>query len=299
MFTKSLRSFSPFATLERAPAQSRLHQAFTGMLIGVPLLATILAVVLAGLRPDLFGWKDMALLGGFYFASSIGITIGYHRMLTHSSFVPNPVLKVVLLIFGIWALQGGPISWAAIHTKHHVHSDEGEDPHSPTRSMLHAHVGWLFRRDRADPSTYAKAQLNDPITRFIGKTAVWWALLGLLLPLALGGWTGFLWGTLVRLFLVHHVTFSVNSVCHRYGSRPFNTGGELSTNNLLVGILGMGEGWHNNHHAFPRSAFHGLTRRQVDVSGYLIRLFGTLRLAHAIVRVPKPAIAARLRAGGG
>ncbi len=128
---------------------------------------------------------------------------------------------------------------------------------------------------------------------FVGKTAFWWAVLGMALPFIIGGWTGFLWGTVVRMVVVHHVTWSVNSVTHRWGSRPYKTGKDLSTNNVLVGILAMGEGWHNNHHAFPRSASHGLTRWQIDVTAYIIRLMGALHLVRDIYKVPREAIAAK------
>ena len=287
----------PFvASLDRDKGSSTSDRVLTFALVVIPFVATIAAVILTIVGIEIVTWKDMALLGGFYAASSIGITIGYHRMLCHTSFEAHPILRAVLLIFGVGSLQGGPLSWAATHLKHHAHSDQEEDPHSPLKSLTHAHVGWLFDSEHADPNQYAKAQTKDPVVRFVSKTAFWWAMLGLAAPAVIGGWSGLLWGTLVRVFLVHHVTWSVNSICHRVGARPFRTGADLSTNNPLVGLLAMGEGWHNNHHAFPRSAFHGLRRREIDVAGYVIRLLGALRLVKNIYRVPPELVEARHKA---
>lgn len=286
MANRLLKTLPLVASLDRNKNASMRDQILTFALVAGPFAATIAAVALSAMGVEIISWKDMALLGGFYAAASIGITIGYHRMLCHTSFEAHPVFRAVLLIFGVWAIQGGPLSWAAVHIKHHAYSDEDADPHSPLKSLMHAHVGWLFKGERVDPMQFAKAQSRDPAARFVGKTAVWWALVGLLAPLAIGGWSGFLWGTLVRMFLVHHVTWSVNSICHRLGTRPYAKGADLSTNNVIVGLLAMGEGWHNNHHAFPRSAFHGLRRWEVDVSGYLIRLLSALGLVKNVYRVP-------------
>ena len=258
-----------------------------------PLAATLYAAVPAW--AGLATWKDLALLASFYLATSLGVTVGFHRMLTHRSFETNPVLRAIFLILGTWSIQGAAISWAAIHNKHHVHSDTEKDPHSPIRSFFHAHVGWLLGTERAEPERFAKAQLSDPIVMFVSRTAFWWAVLGLLLPFLIGGWSGFLWGGLVRVFLVHHVTWSVNSICHTFGQRPFKheNDPDQSTNNVAVGLLAMGEGWHNNHHAFPRSAMHGLKWWQVDFSGYTIRMLGLMGLAKNIYRVPSQVIAMR------
>jgi stearoyl-CoA desaturase (delta-9 desaturase) len=183
--------------------------------------------------------------------------------------------------------------WAAIHSKHHVHSDTEQDPHSPTKSFFHSHMGWMLTPFRADPERYAKAAMQDPVVMFVSRTTFWWAVLGCLIPYFVAGWEGFLWGTLVRVFVVHHVTWSVNSICHTFGSRPYATGRDLSTNNWIVGLLAMGEGWHNNHHAFPKSAFHGLHWKQFDLSGQVIRAMGTLRLAREICTIPRDVIEAR------
>jgi stearoyl-CoA desaturase (delta-9 desaturase) len=273
---------------------SRWDKVLILFLITLPLGATIFTMVGAALWTDYLGWKEFALFGAFYVMSAFGITVGFHRMLTHSSFEAHPIVRAVLLIFGMWALEGGPISWAAVHIKHHAYSDKPEDPHSPLKGFFHAHMWWLFST-RVDPNKYAPKQLQDPVARFIARTAGWWALLGILLPFFIGGWTGLLWGSGVRVFLVHHVTWSVNSICHTWGARPFKTGSDRSTNNPVVGILGMGEGWHNNHHAFPRSALHGLRWFEFDLSGYLIRALGAVGLVRNIYRVPAQVISARRR----
>ncbi len=293
MIKQATKPFTLTASLERNKPQSGFDRVLTAVLVFGPIITTVVAVTLAGLGYSIWKWQDFALLGGFYMAASMGITIGYHRMLTHSSFTAHPIVRTVLLIFGVWAIQGGPVSWVAIHAKHHRYSDEADDPHSPTKNLYHSHMGWLFDPNRADPAVYAKAQMKDPAAMFVGKTAFWWAILGMAIPFIIGGWTGFLWGTVVRMVVVHHVTWSVNSLTHRWGSRPYKTGKDLSTNNVLVGILAMGEGWHNNHHAFPRSASHGLTRWQIDASAYIIRFMGALHLVRDIYKVPREAIAAK------
>ncbi len=297
MFEHLKGRMTPASNAGRSKGAIRLNQALTLFVVVFPLVATLYAAVpqWAGLA----SWKDLALLGSFYLATSIGVTVGFHRMLTHNSFETNPIVRAIFLILGTWSIQGAAISWAAIHNKHHVHSDTPEDPHSPIRSFFHAHVGWLLGTERAEPERFAKGQLNDPVVMFVSRTAFWWAVLGMVLPFLIGGWSGFLWGSLVRVFLVHHVTWSVNSICHTFGQRPFKHEGDpdLSTNNVAVGLLAMGEGWHNNHHAFPRSAMHGLKWWQFDMSGYTIRVLGRLGLARNIIRVPKQVIAMRRAKG--
>jgi stearoyl-CoA desaturase (delta-9 desaturase) len=226
-----------------------------------------------------------------YTLNGLGITVGFHRMLTHRSFRPHPAVKLVLLILGSTAVQAPPIEWAASHIKHHALSDQEGDPHSPMEGFFHAHLGWLFKDRFADPQQYCRHLLRDPIVVFVNRTFLLWVVLSLLIPFLLGGWTGFLWGALVRIFLGHHVTFSVNSVCHVFGKRAFETN-DQSHNEWIVGILGFGEGWHNNHHAFPRSAFHGLRWWQIDLSGYVIRALERLGLVQDVYRV-SPARQAR------
>jgi stearoyl-CoA desaturase (delta-9 desaturase) len=183
------------------------------------------------------------------------------------------------------ALEGHPLEWAATHIKHHAHADRDGDPHSPVEGLFHAHLGWIFRKEAEDPNVYCRHLINDPIIVFVSRTVVLWGVLGFAIPFVLGGWTGLLWGGFVRLFFVHHMTWSVNSICHTFGKRQFETN-DRSRNEWAIGLLAFGEGWHNNHHAFPRSAFHGLRWWQFDFSGYLIRLFEVLGLARDVYRVP-------------
>lgn len=259
----------------------------------VPLLGTLLAIKLLWER--LVHWNEIALLLAFYVPISLGVTVGFHRMLTHRSFETNVVVKTILLVLGSMSLEGPAISWAANHVKHHANSDQDDDPHSPVAGFFHAHLGWMFSGEQAAPEVYCRALLRDPVVMFISRTFVVWAALGLVLPLMIGGWTGFLWAGLVRVFLTHHVTWSVNSVCHTFGNRPFRTN-DRSANQWLVGLLALGEGWHNNHHAFPRSAFHGLYWWQFDLSAYVIRLLERVRLVWNVYRV-SPVLIERRRRG--
>lgn len=255
----------------------------------VPLLATGLAIRLLWARA--VHWPDLALLFTMYALVAFGVTVGYHRMLTHRSFRPHPVVKCLLLIPGSMSVEGPALQWAATHIKHHALSDREGDPHSPVDGFLHAHIGWMFVEDLGDPNRYCPHLKKDTLIVFISRTFLLWVALGLVIPFLLGGWTGLLWGGLVRIFLTHHVTWSVNSVCHTFGKRAFETT-DRSRNEWVVGLLGFGEGWHNNHHAFPRSAFHGLHWWQVDVSGYLIWTLERVGLAKEVYRVP-PALLAR------
>jgi stearoyl-CoA desaturase (Delta-9 desaturase) len=265
----------------------------------IPLAATALAIWLLWNRA--VSWRDLILLAAIYSFVALGVTVGYHRMLTHRSFVPNPVVKTVLLILGSMALEGDALQWAATHTKHHALADRPGDPHSPVDGFFHAHFGWIFAETDADPRRYVKHLLQDRIVMFVSRTNLIWVVLALAIPTVIGGviagWggalTGLLWGGLVRQFLTHHVTWSVNSVCHTFGKRAFETN-DRSRNEWVVGLLGFGEGWHNNHHAFPRSAFHGLRWWQFDLAGYTIRLFEATGLAHEVYRVSPAMQAARL-----
>jgi stearoyl-CoA desaturase (Delta-9 desaturase) len=210
----------------------------------------------------------------------MGIGIGFHRMLTHRSFESSAPVRFFWLALGSMALQGPAVEWAATHTKHHAKSDKEGDPHSPLEGFWHAHVGWLFRDRIVKQGVWAKPFENDKIALMVDKTFYVWAVLGFVLPglmgLALGGtwahfWTGVLWGGVVRVFLGHHVTWSVNSVCHTFGRREFESN-DASRNEWVVGLLGLGEGWHNNHHAFPKAAYHGMKWYQIDLNAYVIRV---------------------------
>jgi stearoyl-CoA desaturase (Delta-9 desaturase) len=258
----------------------------------VPFLATLFAIWLLWDRA--VNWTDLALLVAFNVICGLGVAVGFHRMLTHRSFQSHPVVKFILLAFGSMAVEGPALEWAATHIKHHAHSDRDGDPHSPVEGFWHAHMGWMFNRSPADPNVYCRNLVKDPIVVFISRTFILWVVLSLVIPFAIGGWTGLLWGGLVRIFLTHHITWSVNSVCHTFGKREFETR-DRSRNEWIVGLLGFGEGWHNNHHAFPRSAFHGLHWWQFDLSGYVIWTLERMNLISDVYRV-SPAIRARFSA---
>ncbi|HZT98880.1 MAG TPA: acyl-CoA desaturase [Ktedonobacteraceae bacterium] len=262
--------------------KSFFYKALVLVVVIVPLFATVLGMWLLWARA--VHWLDIALLVSLYSFVALGVTVGYHRMLTHRGFRPHPIVKVVLLVLGSMALEGPALQWAATHIKHHAQADREGDPHSPVEGFFHAHMGWLFGADSADPHLYCRNLVNDPVVVFVSRTFVLWAVLSLVLPFMIGGWTGLLWGGLVRIFLTHHVTWSVNSVCHTFGRREFETN-DQSRNEWVVGLLAFGEGWHNNHHAFPRSAFHGLHWWQFDLSGYVIRALERLGLVHDVYRI--------------
>ncbi len=261
------------------------------IVVVLPFLGTLVAVWLLWQR--MFYWSDLALFVGMYLIAGLGETVGFHRMLTHRSFQARPVVKFLLLVFGTMAIQGPPIDWAAIHIKHHAQADREGDPHSPLDGFFHAHMGWFFGTIDADPAIYCPHLFKDPLVVFVSRTVWVWSLLSLLLPLLLGGWTGLLWGSMVRMFLSNHAAWSVNSVCHTFGRRTFQTN-DRSHNQWAVALLGLGEGWHNNHHAFPRSAFHGLYWWQVDISGYVIRLLERLQLIYNVQRVSPELLARRM-----
>ena len=276
---------------------SLAYKAVVLTVVVVPLAATLFAIRLLWQRA--VNWPDLALLGVLYALVALGVTVGFHRMLTHRSFRPHPAVKFVLLVLGSMAVEGPAIDWAATHIKHHALADREGDPHSPLDGFFHAHLGWVFESATADPNVYCRNLVNDPIVSFVSRTFLLWAVLAFAIPFGvgglLGGWagalTGLLWGGLVRQFLTHHVTWSVNSVCHTFGRREFETT-DRSRNEWVVGLLAFGEGWHNNHHAFPRSAFHGLHWWQFDLSGYLIWTLERLGLATEVYRIP-PALLAR------
>jgi stearoyl-CoA desaturase (delta-9 desaturase) len=259
-----------------------------------------------------FHWVDLGLLLGMYFVTVLGITVGYHRLFTHGSFETYPVVQLLLGIFGSMALQGPLLQWVALHRRHHQHSDRPGDPHSPNLhgagilgllgGLWHAHLGWLFQADPPDLDHYVKDLRQSKLLRMVSALFFVWVALGLLIPAVLGGliqlswmgvWTGLIWGGLVRIFLVHHVTWSVNSVCHLWGMRPYQSS-DQSRNNFVFGVLALGEGFHNTHHAFPTSARHGLRWWQPDVSYWFIRALALLRLAWNI-KLPSKEAQARGR----
>jgi len=270
--------------------------------VALPVIAFVLAIVL--LWQDAVGWVDLGVMATLYVLTGLGITVGYHRLLTHRAFQTSRPIQYTFAILGSMSVQGPVLHWVADHRKHHAHTDEDGDPHSPhlagrgiigaIKGLWHAHVGWLFSlKDRAEPERYARDWLEDRGMRVIDKLFFFWLALGIAIPFAIGfGVRGSvvgalqcaLWGGLVRIFVLHHVTFSINSVCHFFGRRSFATQDE-SRNVFWLAPLSFGESWHNNHHAFPTSARHGLGRWQLDASALVIRGLERCGLAWDVVRV--------------
>jgi len=282
----------------------------TGTITVLPILA--LGIVCWQLWAKALHGSDLIVFGILYAATGLGITVGFHRHFTHRSFKTRPSVRAALAILGSAAVEGPVIAWVADHRKHHAFADEPGDPHSPhvdhgvglrgaLRGLAHAHVGWLFiHTQRGLKTRYAPDLMKDPIVRFVDRTFVLWVAVGLLVPFGLG-WliggsfhaalTGLLWGGLVRMFVLHHVTYSINSLCHFFGRRTYETDDE-SRNLAWLAPLSFGESWHNNHHAFPTSARHGLGRWQVDISAGVIYVLEKLGLAWDVVRAPPAPTAA-------
>ncbi|MCP4798025.1 MAG: acyl-CoA desaturase [Phycisphaeraceae bacterium] len=255
-------------------------------------------------------WPQLALMTVMYIITGMGITVGYHRLFTHKSFSAGPVVTTIIGIIGSMAAEGSLLRWCAAHRRHHQFSDHEGDPHSPhlhdhghgLRGIIsgfwHAHMGWIFDPPGESLDRYVPDLIRDRRIRAISEWFPAWVALGFVIPALLGGllnltigapfWTGvflgFIWGGLVRVMVVHHITWSVNSVCHIWGSQPYRSGDE-SRNNVVVGVLALGEGWHNNHHAFPTSARHGLEWWQFDSSWLVIRGLQAIGLVRN-VRVP-------------
>ncbi len=290
-----------------------VERIINGLVIAVPALLLLLAARLAWNHE--LHWQDLVVLVVCYVPTGLGITVGYHRLFTHRSFKTGRAVRVTLAVLGSAAVEGPVIEWVANHRKHHAFSDQEGDPHSPhvghgdgplaaVRGLWHAHVGWLFRSDFASQQRYAPDLLAQSDVVKVNDTFVVWALAGLAVPFALGyaltgrlsgALTGLLWGGAVRIFLLHHVTFSINSLCHYYGRRPYDTGDE-SRNLAWLAPLSMGEAWHNNHHAFPSSAYHGLRWWQVDPSALVIRGLAATGLAWDVVEIPPERQAGKRRA---
>jgi stearoyl-CoA desaturase (delta-9 desaturase) len=259
------------------------------------------------------GWTDASLFLAFYVVTGLGITVGYHRLFTHSSFKANRGLRIALAVAGSMAIEGPVIRWVADHRRHHAFSDREGDPHSPWRfgtsfrSMMKgfwfAHIGWLFDIEHTNREKYTPDLMRDRDIALVDRLFPLWISVSLVLPAVLGGlitmsWTGaltaFFWASMVRIFLLHHVTWSINSVCHMIGERPF-AARDKSANFWPLAIPTFGESSHNMHHADPTAARHGVLRGQLDSSARTIWLFEKLGWARE-VRWPKPERLAKLRA---
>jgi stearoyl-CoA desaturase (Delta-9 desaturase) len=283
--------------------KSVLEQSLVIAFMIIPVVALVAAVMLT------WGWGitllDVVIATIAYFGTGLGVTVGFHRHFTHKSFKATRPMKVALAITGSLAFQGSIVSWVADHRRHHAFSDKEGDPHSPwlfgtgplalVRGFWHAHMGWLFDRDKTNARRFAPDLLADRDVAAVDRQFVLLTAVSLGVPALLGGllswswWgalTAFLWGGLVRVGLLHHVTWSINSICHMAGRRPFGTR-DRSANVWWLAVLSFGESWHNLHHADPTCARHGVKRGQIDMSARLIWLFEKFGWVHS-VRWPTP-----------
>jgi stearoyl-CoA desaturase (Delta-9 desaturase) len=293
--------------LGRDDVEPVVHEArdrlITALVTALPILA--LGFVAWQLWDEALRWSDVIVFLVLYLGFGLGVTVGFHRLLTHRSFETTRWMRFLFGVLGSAAIEGPAIAWVADHRKHHAFSDREGDPHSPhvghgvglrgaLCGLAHAHVGWLFiHTQRGAKRRYAPDLLADPIVCLVDRTFVVWAALGLAVAFGLGvaighsltaGVTGLLWGGAVRMLVVHHVTYSINSLCHFFGRQRFATDDE-SRNLLWLAVPSFGEAWHNNHHAFPTSAAHGLRRFEVDPSALVIRGLEKLGLAWNVVRI--------------
>ncbi len=270
------------------PVMENVDRAITGVITLVPPLLLVLAC--SQMWNHELRWRDVAIFLVMYIPTGLGVTIGFHRLLTHRSFKTSAGMRGLLAVLGTMSVEGPVISWVADHRKHHAYSDRFGDPHSPhvdhggglrgsLRGLGHAHVGWLFdHSQRGARERFAPDLLADPVVAFVDRTFLLWSLVGFAIPFGLGvllggtlaaGLEGMLWGGVVRMLVLHHVTYSINSLCHFFGRRRFATD-DHSRNLLWLAPFSFGEAWHNNHHAFPTSAFHGMGRGEFDLSGLVI-----------------------------
>ena len=263
-----------------------------------PAIGTVAALALAAVRPP--SWTDLALFAGFWLATGLGITVGYHRYFSHRAFAAHPAVAAALLIMGSMSGRGPMISWAAMHRRHHELSDKPGDMHSPhppgaspMAGWLHAHATWMLRHDYPNVAHYVPDLLRNRFWMRLNQRYRLWVVLGLAAPAAIGGLvshglygalTGFLWGGAVRMFAVEQAMSSINSFCHLIGSRPFAVR-DHSRNLSVLSLVTWGEAWHNNHHAFPNSAAFGLRWYQLDPGFWLIRVLAAIGLVRE-VRLP-------------
>src|SRR5215208_2960479 len=267
------------------------YRSLVAATVFVPIVATFVAIW--RLWGDSIGMTELSLFVGFYVITGFGASIGFHRLLTHSSFECGPRVKATFLILGSMAGQGRCVEWAAHHRKHHAYSDRRGDPHSPLDGFVHAYFGWILRGPAAERERYCKRLLEDRLVSFVDRTTAIWVLLGLAIPFGVAGWDGLLWGGFVRMAFFSQIAYSVNSFGHTFGSRPFDTN-DQSRNNWILALPSFGDGWHNNHHAFPSMAYHGMGWRQLDLSALVLRLLVRLRLAWN-VKLPAPTALERAR----
>lgn len=274
----------------------------------------LLALIPVAIHHDLAHLSDLIVFSVMYLLCGLGITVGYHRLLTHRSFQTYKGVEYLFACLGCMAIQGGPLDWVSDHRKHHAHTDVEGDPHSPhvgyaagvlgaIRGLWHAHVGWTWQvHGMAAHERYAGELLEDRGMRVIHHSFPVFILVSAAVPFGLGvaitgtvfgGLCGMLWGGLIRMLVQSHVTWSVNSVCHFWGRRRFDVD-DHSTNVWWLALPSFGESWHHNHHAFPRSAVHGLSRWELDPSALLIRMMRRVGLAWNVVEIGAERQASRL-----
>ena len=278
------------------PKQARFQRRLTLVVTVVPFIGFLIAAWM--LWGNGLSLLDGAIFLAMYMFTGMGVTVGFHRLFTHQSFETKPWMRNLLAIAGSMAIQGPVIRWVADHRRHHAFADQHGDPHSPhleegpglkgvVKGLWHAHIGWFFDDEQTSARRWAPDLVREPAMRKIDSLFPLWAVLSFSIAPAIGflvtgtgrgALTAFLWGSLARIFFLHHVTWSVNSICHFYGNRPYKTT-DFSTNNWLLSLVSFGESWHNNHHAFPTSAVHGIERGQIDITGGFIRLLKKLHLA--------------------
>jgi stearoyl-CoA desaturase (delta-9 desaturase) len=256
--------------------------------------------------------SEIVIFAIFSLLTTLGVEVGLHRYFSHSSFKAHPIIRFTLAIWGTWSAQGPIIYWVANHRRHHQYSDRPEDVHSPYyqeqqslsgfQGFWHAHLGWIFSHKMTNTTIFAKDLLQDNLISKINHFYLPILFLGLLLPGLINGlwtqsflgfFTGFLWGGLVRTFIVQQFTFAVNSLCHVYGSRPFKSN-DNSTNNFWLALPTIGGSWHNNHHAFPHSAITGFYWWQIDLGGLFIRTLEFLGLVSDVKVPSQKMLAAKL-----
>lgn len=298
------RSPTPSITVLPPPKIQRLERRLTLLVTILPFLGAAVGI------PIIWGsgitGVDLTLFFAMYCLSGLGVTVGFHRLLTHRSFDAGPRTRALLAVAGSLAVQGPVIRWVADHRRHHAFADKPGDPHSPhledaegvkgiLAGLWHSHMGWLFDKEATSVGRFAPDLLKEPLMRKVDRLFPLWIVVSFFGPavagLAISGtfkgaFTAFIWGGLARLFFLHHVTWSINSICHFYGRRPF-AAEDFSTNNWMMSLVSFGEGWHNTHHAFPTSAKHGLEWWQFDPTATVIWVMAKLGLAHNL-RVPSP-----------
>ena len=280
---------SPVQNAGPVQRASLIQKVGSSMLVFLPLVGVALCAV--AWWDHGITWLDVGLAIAMYVVTGFGVTVGFHRMLTHNSFRPRRSLKIALAVAGSMAIEGSAVTWVAHHRKHHAYADRAGDPHSPwdygsgfrsqLKGLAHAHIGWLYSFNPPSPERWAPDLESDRDISIVSRTDSVWFALSLAIPFGIGylvtgnlygAWAAFLWAGVVRVVVLHHVTWGVNSMGHMFGSRPFRTR-DRSTNIALLSVLSLGDSWHNAHHAFPTLARHGVDKGQIDASARLIRIF--------------------------